>query len=63
MTLHGKSHYVCLPEEYKLLNQTGIEKYLQSYKRSSDVTYGENLVKHNSITPSADRQIKRMYII
>ena len=60
MTLHGKSHYVCLPEKFKLLNQTGIEKYLQSHKSSSDITYDENLLKHNSITSSADRQIKRM---
>ena len=27
-----------------------------------DVTYGENLVKHNSEAPSIDKQIKRIQI-
>ena len=34
------------------------KKSLQSLKFPSDVTYGENLVKDNSITPSAGRQRK-----
>ena len=33
--------------------------YIQ-HKLPFDITYGEDLVQQNSITPSAERQIKQM---
>ena len=40
----------------------GIKKKTSAepYKLPFDVTYGENLVQQNSITPSAERQIERI---